>query len=256
MKFINSSFFRAIIAFIAGGLMVQYREQMVEWFTKSIGVIFFVSGIISVVIYYVGKTEYGRESIANQADKELKNVEYIVDKPAFPMVGLGSIILGVILFFMSTSFITSLVYIFAAVIILGAVGEYASLISMGNTIRDFKLQTKGNVNGESSPTIPHCGVRYWIIPTLLLLFGIFTIIKPMVLASAPFLFIGIAMIIYGLSELIFGIKFYAVRRYIARQLAVSADITSAIVEENNATIVETDAAEEAKPCDTVEKPLE
>ena len=231
MKFINSSFFRAIIAFIAGGLMVQYREQMVEWFTKSIGVIFFVSGIISVVIYYVGKTEYGRESIANQADKELKNVEYIVDKPAFPMVGLGSIILGVILFFMSTSFITSLVYIFAAVIILGAVGEYASLISTGNTIRDFKLQMKGNVNGESSPTIP----------------------KPMVLASAPFLFIGIAMIIYGLSELIFGIKFYAVRRYISRQLAVSADITSAIVEENNATIVETDAAEEAKPCDTVEK---
>lgn len=240
MKFINSSFFRALVAFIAGGLMVMYREQMVEWFTKSIGIIFFVSGIISVIIYYVGKVRYDKERITTMKDDELQNVEFIIDKPAFPMAGLGSIILGVILFFLPTTFISYLVYIFAVVIILGAIGEYASLISTGNRISDFKSQIKSNVSNDGETHIPNCGVRYWLIPTLLLLFGIFAIIKPMAIASAPFLFIGIAMIIYGLSELIFGIKFYTVRRSISRQLSLLVEEKSIAVKGNDEAIEEAD----------------
>lgn len=249
MKIINSSVFRAIVAFIAGGLMVQYREQMVEWFTKIIGVLFFVSGLISIVIYFVGKSRYEKESVARLTDNELKGAELIIDKPTFPLVGIGSIVLGVILFFMTTTFVTYLVYIFAVMLILGAVGEYVSLISTNNSIRDFKTRSKG----EAVHNISQCGVNYWIIPTLLLLFGIFAILKPAAIASAPFLFIGVAMIVYGLSELIFAIKFYAVRRFIERQLALQADTTATVVADSKDVVVKADVVEEIKPIETDEE---
>ena len=48
MKVIHSSFFRAICAIIVGALLIQYREQTVTWITIAVGVLFFLSGVISV----------------------------------------------------------------------------------------------------------------------------------------------------------------------------------------------------------------
>lgn len=210
--------------------MVQYREKMVTWLTIGIGVMFFLSGVVSLIAYYVGK---------KNAEKALSEIEtdatsnaakaVVITKPAFPVVGLGSIILGSILFFMPATFVSYLVYIFAAIIILGAIGQYVSLISTQNTIKNYKKGLGSmECNSESTPKIPHCGLIYWILPTILLLFGIYSILDPIAIASAPFLFIGIAMIAYGIAELINAIKFYSVRRTIAKETA-AREATTAII---------------------------
>ncbi|HEY9550995.1 MAG TPA: DUF308 domain-containing protein, partial [Prevotella sp.] len=57
MKIIQSSLFRALIAIIVGALLIKYREQTVTWITISIGVLFFLSGIISCASYYSAKRQ-------------------------------------------------------------------------------------------------------------------------------------------------------------------------------------------------------
>ena len=226
MKIFNTSLFRAFVAIVVGVLMVRYRENLVEWLTKCIGVLFFISGIVSIVVYYVARQKAEAPSVATPTEEGLDEVDVITDRPAFPIVGLGSIILGVILFFMTTTFISYLVYIFAAMLILGAIGEYVSLVSTTNVIKDFKKKVKAFVASLSEEDkqqfhvdLPQCGLAYWVLPTLLLLFGIWAIMRPMALAETPFLFIGIAMIFYGLTELLHALKHHSVRKTIARHMA-------------------------------------
>ena len=229
MRFFNSALFRAFIAIVAGGLMVQYREQMVTWLTICIGVMFFLSGFVSIISYYVGKKKYAKALLEAERSEFPETQTAIISKPTLPIVGLGSVILGLVLCFMPTQFTDILVYIFAGIIIVGAIGEYASLVTITNAIKDFKSALKNTTTEEVR--IPHCGFMYWIIPTLLLLFGIYAILDPVAIKSAPFLFIGIAMIVYGVSEIINAIKFHSVHKKMIREDATPEEI-KAIVEED------------------------
>ncbi len=55
MKVVHSSLFRAVCAIIIGVLLIQYREQTVTWITIAIGVLFFLSGVISLITYFCAK---------------------------------------------------------------------------------------------------------------------------------------------------------------------------------------------------------
>ena len=59
MKVLQSSFFRAIIAIIVGTLLIRYREETATWLTILIGVLFFLSGVISCTVYYSQKKRAG-----------------------------------------------------------------------------------------------------------------------------------------------------------------------------------------------------
>ena len=61
MKVFQSSIFRALCAIVVGALLVKYREQTVTWITIAIGVIFFVSGVISTVAYLSAKRQATKE---------------------------------------------------------------------------------------------------------------------------------------------------------------------------------------------------
>ena len=50
MKILQSSLVRAVMAFAVGALIIKYREETVHWLTVVIGALFFVSGLISVVL--------------------------------------------------------------------------------------------------------------------------------------------------------------------------------------------------------------
>ena len=52
MKILQSSFFRGICAIIIGILLIEYREQTLEWITIAIGVLFFISGVVSLSEYF------------------------------------------------------------------------------------------------------------------------------------------------------------------------------------------------------------
>ena len=198
MKTLLSSLLRAACAIAVGALLVKYREQTVEWITVAIGVLFFVSGVFSCVTYFVAR---GKSSDIEVYDSDGRRLT--APKPVFPIVGLGSLILGLILAIMPTAFITYLVYVLAAILILGAVSQLASLIAASRMAR--------------------IGIYFWIMPALTLLIGLVAIISPGSIASAPLFVIGWAMIVYGAVETVNAMKFYRLRRYMERCLRTTSD---------------------------------
>jgi hypothetical protein len=52
MRIIQSSLFRAIVAIAVGVLLVKYREDTMKWLTIVIGLLFFLSGAITLIVYY------------------------------------------------------------------------------------------------------------------------------------------------------------------------------------------------------------
>ena len=95
MKVIHSSLFRAVCAIIVGILLIQYREQTVTWITISIGVLFFLSGVVSLASYYSAK--HAAEKMQGQVLYNAQGQHIAGMQPNFPIVGVGSILLGTVL---------------------------------------------------------------------------------------------------------------------------------------------------------------
>lgn len=205
MKTMLSSVLRAVCAIVVGVLLVKYREQTVEWITIAIGVLFFVSGVFSCVTYFVARGKQGDVEVYDADGRKLSGV-----KPVFPIVGVGSLILGLILAVMPNAFITYLVYILAAILILGAVSQFVNLISASRFAR--------------------IGFYFWIMPALTLLIGIVAVVSPSAIASAPLFVIGWTMIVYGVVELVNTLKIYQLRRYMQRSMQQANSAEATLVE--------------------------
>lgn len=189
MKVLRSSIFRAVCAIVVGALLVKYREQTVTWITVLIGVIFLVSGIISITAWFSAKRKGGAEGVdLYDAQGNLLTPP----APPFPIVGLGSVILGAVLALFPNSFVNGLMYILAAMLILGALSQFFNL----TVARRFAK----------------IGFVWWIVPTLVLLIGLIAIVKPSFIASAPLLVLGYCMIVYGVVDLIDTLKIHQCRK--------------------------------------------
>ena len=196
MKVFQSSVVRALCAIIVGALIVKYRELTVTWITIAIGVLFFLSGVFSCVTYFIARGKKNDIQVFDADGRLLTGI-----KPTFPIVGLGSLILGLILALMPNTFVQSLMYILAAILILGAISQMANLVAVSRMAR--------------------IGFYYWIMPALTLLIGIVAIVSPSSIASAPLFVIGWSMIVYGIVELTNAIKLHQLRRSIERNVSTT-----------------------------------
>ena len=184
MKVIHSSIFRAVCAIIVGVLLIQYREQTVTWITIAIGVLFFLSGVISLASYWAAKRNAEKMQGQILSDSNGKPIMGMI--PKFPLVSVGSLILGLLLALMPQVFIAWLMFILAFILILGARTQFANLASAAKMGR--------------------VGILFWLFPSALLLLGLLAIIKPSAIASAPLFIIGWGMLIYGVVELLNAFK--------------------------------------------------
>lgn len=184
MKVIHSSIFRAVCAIIVGVLLIQYREQTVTWITIAIGVLFFLSGVISLASYWAAKRNAKKMQGQILSDSNGKPIMGMI--PKFPLVSVGSLILGLLLALMPQVFIAWLMFILAFILILGALTQFANLASAAKMGR--------------------VGILFWLFPSALLLLGLLAIIKPSAIASAPLFIIGWGMLIYGVVELLNAFK--------------------------------------------------
>lgn len=180
MKVIHSSIFRAVCAIIVGVLLIQYREQTVTWITIAIGVLFFLSGVISLASYWAAKRN--AEKMQGQILSDSNGKPIMGMMPKFPLVSVGSLILGLLLALMPQVFIAWLMFILAFILILGALTQF--------------------VNLASAAKMGRVGILFWLFPSVLLLLGLLAIIKPSAIASAPLFIIGWGMLIYGVVELL------------------------------------------------------
>ena len=183
MRILQSAVFRAICAIVIGVLLIKFPDNTVKGITIAIGVLFLLSGIISCVTYYMAKRNVSEYKIY---DKEGNIVAG--EQPTFPIVGLGSSILGLILALSPTAFVSALMYIIGAILILGAINQFMGLI-----------------NGRR---YGHVSLWYWVMPSLILLTGLYVMVKPMAPLAMAMLVLGWCTLVYGVVELVNALKFY------------------------------------------------
>ena len=219
MKILQSSFFRAICAIAVGILLIKYPDNTVTWLTVAIGVLFFLSGIISLVVYLNARKHVSEYKITDAEGNVVAG-----ERPTFPIVGVGSIILGAILALTPNIFITALMYIIGGMLILGAINQYMNLVN---------ARKYGKI-----------GFGYWIFPSVILLIGLYVIIKPMAPVSMAMLILGWCSLLYGVTEMINSMKFYADKRKFKQ--AQEIPVAEEIIEETPAI---TEVSEEETPSD-------
>lgn len=189
MKALQSTIFRALIAIVAGILLIQFRENATKWMTKAVGALFFLSGLFSCITYYVENKQAKAEPTRLTDDGR----EVMVKRPYFPIVGLGSMILGLVLTLMTESFISLLMYTLGGILILGAINQFFNLIS-----------------ARRYGTIP---VLFWIFPAVLLLAAAFFISKPVEAMSDTLLLpLGWCFIFYGVVECVNSLRIHRARK--------------------------------------------
>ena len=191
MKVLQISAIRAIIVLVTGFLLVRYREETMTWMTITVGVLFLLSGLVSCIAYYFEKEKVAKKTAkAEQQEGQLEEED--LKSPSFPIAGVGSIALGIILAVMPNTFITWVVYILAALLILGAVNQFMNLARSRQYAR-----------------VP---VYMWLFPTIILAVAILLISKPIETAQLPLLVLGWAFMYYGVLEFILIIRMYLVRK--------------------------------------------
>ena len=200
---------------LAGALVVKYREDMVTWLTVGLGAIFFISGVISCISYYIQRKHVlkMRAEGITLFDSEGKPVGQSM--PTFPIVGVGSLILGVILASMPETFLSWLTYIFAAIILLVSVYQIADLIVANRYGR--------------------VGWAYWVMPIIMLLAAVVALVNPEAISSSPLFFLGWAMMISGAVMIVNVLKIYTVRRAAEKRAADMAKTAESAVEVNEET---------------------
>ena len=177
MRVFQSSVFRALCAIAIGIFILLRPDSTVQYLTIAIGVVFLLSGVVSCVDYFYTVSHW-------QERQEVDHDGHVhrVAKPWFPLGGVGSILLGFILALMPNMFVTSLVYLMAVVIIIGALHQLFCLVGAA---RHYGM-----------------GPSYWVLPSLLLVVGLVMLVKPKLVAEIPFMVLGVCLVVYGLSDCI------------------------------------------------------
>ena len=205
MKILQSSVFRSISAIAIGCLLIKYPDNTVTWITVAIGILFLLSGLISLIVYV-----HARKNVSEFKIMDMNGHVIAGEKPTFPIVGVGSLILGAMLALTPNVFITALMYIIGGILILGAINQFMNLVN---------ARKYGKVS-----------FGFWVFPSVVLLIGLYVIIKPMVPASMAMLILGWCSLLYGVTELVNSLKFHADRRKFRQ--AQEVPVAEEIIEES------------------------
>ena len=108
MKGLSYSFLLAVCALVVGLVLVLFPDRAGDYFVITIGVVFLVPSLISLIGYFA-------------QDKELRR--------RFPVEGVGSLLFGLWLIIMPGFFADLLTYVLGFVLLMGGVQQIASLVS-------------------------------------------------------------------------------------------------------------------------------
>ena len=106
MKGLSYSFLRAICALVIGLVLVMFPDQAGDYFVITIGVIFLVPSLVSIIVYFAQSTEM---------------------RSRFPIEGVGSLLFGLWLIIMPGFFADLLTFVLGFILVMGGVQQIASL---------------------------------------------------------------------------------------------------------------------------------
>lgn len=187
MKIFHSSIFRALCAIVVGVLILKFPQDGVTWLTMAVGFIFLTSGIIAMIAYMIARHHTSEYRITDRQGRIISN-----GQPTFPIVGAGSILLGLVLVIAPGRFVDGLMYVLGAIMILGGIQQMINL---------FMAHRFG-----------HITFLYWLCPVLITLTGLLVILYPMETAELPLIILGWCSLVYGVTEIINSLKIWRVRK--------------------------------------------
>ncbi len=167
MRTLSNSILRSVCSLVIGVLLVVWPETAMIYLVITIGVLFLIPGLVSMLGYFAHRTG------------EVKQT--------FPVAALGSALFGLWLMIMPAFFVSILMYILGAFLVLAGIQLISSLVSVRRT-----------------SMVP---VGFFVVPVLILLAGILVLLNPFATASVPFIILGVSCICYSLSDLINYYKF-------------------------------------------------
>ena len=160
MKTLNYGVFSSLCALVIGILLVVWPGEAVMYLVITIGVLFLLPGLMGLI-----------SAIANRGEKGV----------ATPVISLGSALLGLWLIIMPGFFISILMYVLGALLVLAGLNQLAGLVALRKT-------------ASLSPAV-------FIIPVLVFIAGLVVLVNPFAAASVPFVILGASAIVYSLTDL-------------------------------------------------------
>lgn len=154
---------RSLSTILVGGLLVAFPQEAAVWLIRLIGVLFLAPGIYSLLAYWMLN----------------KQGEY---KPLFPLVGLGSAILGMWMVFMPDFFVETIMLALSVVLMVASAWQLAS--------------------AWKSRQVAQVPLAFYVLPALLFAAALFVLCYPGLAAAVPFYIIGVSMMVYGVLEAI------------------------------------------------------
>lgn len=188
MRILQSSLFRALCAMVIGTLLLLYPGETATWIIILIGILFLSSGVLSCAVYVIALMRSKPGVTITDASGRV----ILPERPTFPIVGIGSLVLGLILILMPETFRDILVYLIAVILIVGGIGQLVTL---------DRLRRVGRVQWG-----------YWICPSLILIAGVVAVFRPTWVTALPVIIVGVAMVVYGLTEIVNLLKARKIRK--------------------------------------------
>lgn len=163
MKNVSYSLLRSIAALIIGLLLVLFPEQAGDYFVITIGVVFLIPSLISIVGYLMHKTDGQTHS-------------------RFPIEGVGSLLFGLWLMVTPGFFADLLTYILGFVVVMGGIYQIALLVAA----RKWAQVSAG----------------FFVMPVLVLLAGLVALFNPTGVRATAFIILGITCLVYAIMDLV------------------------------------------------------
>ena len=169
MKLISSYVFRSLCSLLVGLLLLFNAEQMPALIVKLIGLLFLLPGVFGVIAYLYG--QLSRNAIV---------------RPSFPLMSIGSIMLGVYLIMYPDNFVTYLVFLIGFLLLLAGINQFLSMF----------------VNRKVSPFS-------WLLmfmPLVLIGVGAYCVTHTSEAAATLFKIMGATCIYHGLSDMFLALR--------------------------------------------------
>lgn len=200
MKLLRISVIRAIAALVVGVLLLKYGCNVLKGLTIALGVMFLIAGLVSLI----GWVNSRRQKVELRAyDNGAAKPEEDARQPMFPIVGLGSVLLGCILSLTQTNdFLVWALFLVGAVLILGGLNMMMNLVS---------ARKMGSV-----------GAWMWALPVVIIVAAIFVMVKEVLTESnmataaegstLATTVLGVTALVYAVAEMVFSVVFYNIKR--------------------------------------------
>ena len=190
MKILKISIVRALAAVVVGVLLLKYDEAVLKGLTIALGVMFLIAGAVSLVGWVNARRKkpdfraYDNGEEPSAADSS---------QSVFPIAGLGSLLLGLILAFTrSDDYLEWAMYLVGSVLVLGALNQAMNLLAAR------KLEP--------------VGLWMWLAPLAIVVASVVAMLRGLVPAETCTTILGITALVYALVEVVYSFIFGGIKK--------------------------------------------